>query len=235
MGLFIIGNGLNMELNYKVIFSQRKTLTIRVERDRSIVVAAPEGTSSDKIRQVIESRKLWIYEKTRHAQKYDPLPHPPGKELVSGESLLYLGRHYRIELEEGNGDIRFDQKFFVPRERKKDHSIFLDWYIARAEEKILPRVALYATNLGVSYKEAKIGKGKYRWGSCTPDDNVILNWRLIKAPMFVIDYIAVHELAHLIEQNHTPRFWNIVRAQIPAMDKAKAWLQKNGALLEQDL
>ncbi|SDY12203.1 hypothetical protein SAMN05421755_100823 [Nitrosomonas sp. Nm33] len=224
-----------MELNYKIVFSRRKTLTITVERDRSVVVTAPTGTSPQKIHQIVESRKLWIYEKTRHAQKYNPLPHPPGKELITGESLLYLGRNYRIELVEGSGEIRFEQKFIVPRMLANKSPALRNWFIARAEDKILPRVAMHAKNLGVKFKEAKIGYGKYRWGSCTPSDNVILNWRLIKSPMFVIDYVLVHELAHLIEQNHTPRFWNIVRVQIPAMEKAKAWLLKNGVLLEQDL
>lgn len=224
-----------MEFDYKIVYSRRRTLTISVERDRSVVVTAPEGTAPERIRQAVESRKLWIYEKTRHAQKYNPLPHPPGKELVAGESIPYLGRHYRIELVEGDGAIQFEQKFLVPRELEDKASAFHDWFIVRAEERILPRVAAHAKNLGVAYKEAKIGNGKYRWGSCTPSDNVILNWRLIKAPMFVIDYVVVHELAHLIEQNHTPRFWNVVKAQSPTMEKAKAWLQKNGALLEQEL
>lgn len=224
-----------MEFHYKVVYSKRKTLTITVERDRSVVVTAPQGTSPERIQRIVESRKLWLYEKTRHAQKYDPLPHPPGKELVSGESLLYLGRHYRIELVEGEGQIEFDQKFVVPRHLVGKPLVFRKWFIRRAREKISPLVSCRAKNLGVSFKEAKIGDSKYRWGSCTPNDNVIFNWRLIKAPMFVIDYVVVHELAHLIEQNHTPHFWNIVRAQIPNMEKAKAWLLKNGTLLEQDL
>jgi hypothetical protein len=224
-----------MELDYKVVFSKRKTLTITVERDRSVVLTAPEGTSPAKIREVLESRKLWLYEKTRHAQKYSPLPHPPGKELVAGESLFYLGRQYRIELVDGGEQIEFAQKFLVPRALAGKPPIFRNWFIAQAEEKILPRVATHAKNLGVSYRDAKIGDGKFRWGSCTPNDNVIFSWRLIKAPMFVIDYVVVHELAHLIEQNHTSEFWNIVRAQSPNMEKAKAWLQKHGALLEQEL
>lgn len=224
-----------MELEFKVVYSKRKTVTITVERDRSVIVAAPEGTSPDKIRQVVESRKRWLYEKTRHVQKFDSLPHPPGKELVTGESMPYLGRQYRIELLAGGGEIQFQQAFFVPKELSDKSQAFRDWFVARAQEAILPRVALHAKNLGVEYNVAKIGNGKYRWGSCTPRDNVILNWRLIKAPMFVIDYVVVHELAHLIEPNHSPHFWNIVRTQVPGMEKAKAWLQKNGALLEQDL
>jgi len=164
-----------MELDYRIVYSKRKTLTITVERDRSITVKAPEGVAPEKIREVVESRKLWLYEKTRHAQKYQPLPHPPGKELVTGESMPYLGRLYRIELVEGEGEIRFEQKFLVPHDLADKPLAFRNWFMARAEEKILQRVALHAKNLGVAYKNAKIGNGKYRWGSCTPSDNVILN------------------------------------------------------------
>jgi predicted metal-dependent hydrolase len=75
---------------------------------------------------------------------------------------------------------------------------------------------------------------KYRWGSCTPNNNIIFNWRIIKAPMFVVNYLVAHELVHLIESNHTPEFWNILSIQVPAYQKAKDWLKKNGHLLEVD-
>ena len=67
------------------------------------------------------------------------------------------------------------------------------------------------------------------------NDNVTFNWRLIKAPMFVIDYVIVHELVHLIENNHTPQFWSIIRANNPTMEKAKAWLKEHGQVLEQEV
>jgi predicted metal-dependent hydrolase len=67
------------------------------------------------------------------------------------------------------------------------------------------------------------------------NDNVNFNWRLIKAPMFVIDYVIVHELAHLLESNHTPRFWSLIRAKTPTVEKAKVWLKEHGQLLEQEL
>jgi predicted metal-dependent hydrolase len=108
-----------------------------------------------------------------------------------------------------------------------------EWYIGRAKENIIPRVKAHARRLGVDATRVKIADGHYRWGSCTTRNNVGFNWRLIKAPMFVIDYVIVHELAHLIETNHTPRFWNIVRTQAPMMEKAKAWLKENGGLLEE--
>jgi len=225
-----------MDLNYSVIYSKRKKLSITVERDRSIVVRAPEGTSPEKIQSVIESKKQWLFEKTHHPQKYASLPHPPGKELVNGESILYLGRYYRMELVDSSGDIRFHNRFFIPKAMVPfGRRALRHWFKKRAEEKINPRVQHYSKSLGAEYNLLNITNSKYRWGSCSTKDNLNLNWRLIKAPMFVIDYIIVHELAHLIEGNHTPRFWNIVRAQVADLDKAKKWLRENGQLLESDI
>ena len=226
-----------MELIYRTVFTKRKTLGITVERDCSVVVHAPEGTDPEMIRRTIEAKKQWLYAKTRHPQKDREPPHPPGKELVSGESILYLGRHYLIEIVDRVGfAIEFRNRFIIPRARAESRGeVFREWLKARARERILPRVHKQAQTLGVTYEEAKITDGHCRWGSCTPDGNLNFNWRLIKAPLFVIDYVIAHELAHLIEPNHSPRFWNIVRTAVAQMDKAKEWLKENGQLLEQDL
>ncbi|MEI6314214.1 MAG: SprT family zinc-dependent metalloprotease [Syntrophus sp. (in: bacteria)] len=227
-----------MVLEYTIQRSaKRRKLTITVERDRSVVVHAPEGTSDENIRQVVASKRQWIYEKTGHPQKYRNLPHPPGKELVSGESALYLGRQYRIELvNSGIAEVHFAQHFFIPATQgEKRAEVLREWYVGKAKEKIVPRVTGHARELGVDVAGVKIVDNRYRWGSCTVKNNVSYNWRLIKAPMFVIDYVIIHELAHLIEANHTSRFWNIVRAQAPTMEKAKAWLKENGQLLEQKI
>ena len=226
-----------MDFNYDVRRSpRRRKLTITVERDRSVVVHAPADTPVEKIHQIVTTKRQWIFEKTRHPQKYDNLPHPPGKELVNGESVLYLGRTYRIEMVEGLEEIKFAQKFFVPtRFADGKREVFRNWYVARAKEKILPRVRRHADQMGVEYAAAKIVNNRYLWGSCTAKNNLTFNWRLIKAPMWVIDYVVVHELAHLIEANHTPRFWNIVKAQTQMTEKAKMWLKVHGELLEQSL
>lgn len=217
--------------------AKRSKLTITVERDRSVVVNAPKGTSDETIQRVVESKRQWIYEKMRHPQKYQALPHPPGKELVSGESALYLGRQYRIEVvKNGLVDIQFSHRFLIPASQgKKRQEVLREWYIDKAKEKLVPRSKLHARELGVDVAGVKIVDSRYRWGSCTLNNNINFNWRLIKAPMFVIDYVIVHELAHLIEANHTPRFWNIIRAQTSTMDKAKAWLKEHGELLEQEI
>jgi len=227
-----------MDLSYTVRRSEkRKKLTITVERDRTIVVHAPAHASDEAIKRIVQSKKLWIFEKSNHKQKYRERLHPPGKELVSGESALYLGRQYRIEIVKDDlKEIKFAHGFMIPAShvnQRKD--AMRDWYIARAREKILPRVDNHARNLGVEFKQAKIVDSRYRWGSCTIKDNLNFNWRLIKAPTFVIDYVIVHELAHLIEANHTADFWNVVRTQAPTMDKARIWLKENGQILEEDI
>lgn len=220
-----------MELNYTVTYSQRKNLTITVERDRSVVVMAPLGTAPEKIREVVESRKLWIYEKLRHPQKYDAAPR---KEFVSGETVLYLGRNYRLEIQKGSEEsIRFLGRFIVTGiSSDRAAKLFREWYVDKAKKKIIPRVELHARNLGVRFNKVMVSELKYRWGSCTPHDSLNFNWKLIKAPVSVIDYVIVHELAHLLEQNHTARFWNIVQAQVPGYVKAKEWLKEHGDILE---
>jgi predicted metal-dependent hydrolase len=227
-----------MELNYKIVRSpKRKKLTITVERDRAIIVHAPEGTSEEAVRQVMDAKRQWLLAKLRHPQKYQIRRHAPGKEVVNGESAPYLGRDYRIEVTEtASGEIEFSRFFVVPAAHQaKRREVLRDWYIARAKEKILARVQQQARELGVEFTAAKIVDNRYRWGSCTVNDNVNFNWRLIKAPMFVIDYVIVHELAHLIEANHTSRFWSIVRAKTPTMEKAKVWLKEHGQVLEEEV
>ena len=225
-----------MDLEYTIKkSSKRRKLTISVERDSKVIVHVPEGTSAEKIEKVSESKRQWIFEKIRHAQKYKKRPHAPGKELVSGESALYMGRSYQIEILKIDLEkVDFKNKFLIPQHlRTEGREVLRDWYIEKAKERIIPRVKRIAQDLGVDYSEAKIVDNKYRWGSCTPKNNVHLNWRLIKAPMFVIDYVIVHELAHLIEPNHNDRFWNIVRTHNPNAEKAKEWLKSNGQLLEE--
>jgi predicted metal-dependent hydrolase len=227
-----------MNLNYTIVrSSRRKQLTITVERDRSIVVHAPEGTTEEAIHRVVETKRQWLFAKLHHPQKYRIRPHAPGKEVVNGEAAPYLGRDYRIEVAETiSGAIEFSGRFIIPTAHQaKRREVLRDWYVARANEKILPRVGRHARDLGVKFAAAKIVNNRYRWGSCTVNDNVTFNWRLIKAPMFVIDYVIVHELVHLIENNHTPEFWNIIRANSPTMEKAKAWLKESGQILEQEL
>lgn len=221
-----------MQLDYKVIYSNRRRLQISVERDKSVVVRAPEGTSTEKIESAIEKKKLWIYEKTRHPQKYQEAKKK--REYISGTSILYLGKEYKLDFVDEDFDgVKFDGRFYISTNAALFAEQFLqEWFVEEARKIITPKVESYAQTLGVNYNQILISNLKYRWGSCTPKDNLNYNWRLVKAPVSVIDYVIVHELAHLLEPNHTKRFWTIISVQLPHFLKSKDWLKYNGRLLE---
>src|SRR5947209_1392416 len=130
------------DLDYKTVRSpKRKHLTITVERDRAVVVRAPQSMTDDQVQQFVDAKRQWIFEKLRSPQKYQERRHPPGKEVVNGESAPYLGRDYRIEVTETeSGEIEFSRLFRVPAAHQaKRREVLRDWYIARAKETILTR------------------------------------------------------------------------------------------------
>ena len=199
------------------------------------VVRAPLGMSEGKIRAAVEAKRLWLYTKVNHKLKYPP--RAARKEFVTGETRLYLGRNYRLEITRRDElpGVRFHSGFQISRRNQPGAARLLrEWYVQRAQEKLPPKVKAFAESLGVTYSRILISDLKVRWGSCTPKNNLNFNWRIMKAPVFVIDYLIVHELAHLIEPNHTPRFWNIVSVQSPRCEEAKTWLRDNGGVLEED-
>jgi len=223
-----------MDIPYSIKYSARKTISIIVERDRSVIVRAPLNTSEELIAKEISKRKRLLVKKIEHNQKY-PFP-KPAKEFVSGETLLYLGMNYKLYVTDNlNEGVVFDNKFFIDKNNQKQaNKLFKEWYIKSATEIIVPKAKAIAKQLGVAYHNINILDLKYRWGSCTPKDNIHFNWRIIKAPMTVIEYIIVHELTHLLEANHTPEFWNRVAVMQPNFSKAKNWLKENGHKLETD-
>jgi len=221
-----------MKLDYQVVYSRRKSLSLTVERDASVVVRAPEGTSEDLVRRAVEARKLWLFQKVSHKQKYQT--RPQRKEFVSGETILYLGRNYRLEVtSEDLERIEFHSRFVISRKNQgRAADLFREWYQRRAEHRIPQRAGYFADAMGVTFNRIRICNLAVRWGSCTPKNNLNFSWRLLKAPIAVIDYVIVHELAHLLEPNHTPHFWSIVAVQVPRSEWAREWLRDHGEVLE---
>jgi predicted metal-dependent hydrolase len=221
-----------MKPEYNIVYSSRKTVGLTVERDSSVTVRAPHGSDPEKLRMLVEKKALWIYEKQRHPQKYGR--DYDGKEFVSGESVLYLGRNYRLEINRtGAPGVRLTGKFIVCGPSNSDFKdMFRQWFIEKAGQRIPERVDYYARHMGSPFNRVMVSDLRFRWGSCTPKNNLNFNWRLIKAPMHVVDYVVVHELAHLLESNHTPRFWQLVKTQLPQYEVAKEWLKENGRCLE---
>ena len=106
-----------------------------------------------------------------------------------------------------------------------------DWLKEQAQADLEMRSAHHAARLGVSIKAIKLREQSSRWGSCSSSGNINYNWRLIMAPPFVLDYVAAHEVAHLVEMNHSAAFWATVKRTLPEMEKGRAWLKAHGRQL----
>ncbi len=96
-----------------------------------------------------------------------------------------------------------------------------------ARDAFIERACLYAGKMGVTFEKIKLSSAKTRWGSCSPKNNLNFNWRLIQAPTEILDYVVIHELAHLLERNHSPRFWAQVARYCPHYKTARRWLREN--------
>ena len=145
-----------MDISYSIKYSARKTISIIVERDRSVVVRAPLNTSEELIAKEINKRKRLLLEKIEHNQKY-PFP-KPAKQFVSGETLMYLGKNYKLYVTDNlNEGIVFDNKFFIDKNNQKQaNKLFKEWYIKSATEIIVPKAKAIAKQLGVAYHNINI-------------------------------------------------------------------------------
>ncbi|MBM4351392.1 MAG: M48 family metallopeptidase, partial [Deltaproteobacteria bacterium] len=109
--------------------------------------------------------------------------------------------------------------------------LFVRWYKGEAKETIARRVDYYSHRMHLSPKGIKITSAQSRWGSCSRDNRLSFSWRMIMAPLNVIDYILIHELAHIKEKNHSGRFWNYLESFLPDYRKHRLWLKENGPRL----
>lgn len=225
-----------MQIDYETVRSDRKTFGLFVERDRRVVVRAPDAATDEEVARFVGRKKLWLYQKLRSEQKYDP-ERQAAKAAVSGTSLLYLGQTYPLDVvDEYVRGVRFNGRFVVQRAPAVQTAARVQaWFRARAREHIVPLVEAMAGRLGVEYERVVIADLQYRWGSCTNAGSLLFNWRLVRAPLHVVKYVVAHELAHLIEPNHSPEFWGIVSVQAPHAETARRWLRERGHELEEEL
>jgi hypothetical protein len=216
----------------KIIRSKRKTLALEVARDATLIVRAPEKTPLKYIERLIYKKRFWIREKQKVAKERYQRIIP--KEFVNGEGFLYLGNTYRLSIvnEEVFPPLVFDREFrlakkFLPYTR----DMFVKWYKEQAYFKIKERLEWYSTLSGIKYNKFSITDAQKRWGSCSTKGDLRFSWRLIMAPLSVIDYVVIHELTHLVEKNHSKKFWNKIRLIFPNYGESRRWLKNNEHLL----
>lgn len=216
----------------RFIRSSRRTIGLQITSDGRLIVRAPLRAALKDIQSFILRKQDWIL-KTQsrmriHAQNQKV------RQYCDGEQFLYLGQNFELHfVDNGVAPLHFDNAFYLSsrlQEQAKD--IFTDWYRTQALAIISKRVELYAAKHSLRYGRIRISNARRRWGSCSAKGNLNFNWRLVMAPITVIDYVVIHELAHLIERNHSPRFWKRVEAMIPGYKEYRKWLRDNGKVFD---
>lgn len=226
------------DISYQVVRSRRSTTDVVIERDGRVLVRAPESVSDERIEDIVEAKRYWIYKTLAEWRELNATR--VLREYRSGEGFLYLGRSYRLLLVSGQEEplLLKNGRFCLRRDvvDQGDDDVarraFRDYYIARGMERITQRVAYYAPRVGVNPKSISVRDLGYRWASCSPKGVLAFHWKCMMAPLSVVDYIAVHELCHFLRTDHTDAFWNEVDKVMPVYRERKEWLRKNGAGLD---
>lgn len=227
-------------IEYSVTRSRRrrKTIEITLDHGEGVLVAAPVHATAEQIRQVVLKRATWIVRRAG-----DELLRPRRKELVSGESLPYLGRQARLfvrKAEERRTGVEFEHWAFhitVPmgldgQERRASIEVALvKWYREHAVERLGERTAHWAKVAGWQPSRVLVRDQRQRWGSCSPDGMLRFNWRIVMAAPTLIDYVVVHELVHLQVRTHSPAFWAEVGRLMPDYGIRRALLKEQGPRL----
>lgn len=201
-------------MNIQIRRMKRKTVGIYITKDGAVEIRAPYGVPNAEIDRIVREKEALIashqstmLERSQMRESY---------RLQPGGSLLFRGRDYPVERSQTNR-VSFDgTQFLIPNAPMEALRPLLAELYRQAAKKLLPAAAEhYAPLVGQMPAQVRITSAKTRWGSCSAKGGLNFSWRLLFARQDVIDYVVVHELAHLVEFNHSPRFWTLVESILP--------------------
>ncbi len=217
-------------IEFVLEYSQRKTLGISVMPDLAVLVRAPAGASIEKIHEKLRKRAPWIIKQQVFFLSFQPKT--PPRKFVSGETHLYLGRQYRLNIVVDEIEsVKLKGRFILVTtpDLSQAKRLVQQWYLRNAKAKLpaiaLPLIEKFGRH-GVQPSELVLREMTRRWGSCTTKGKIILNPELIKAPRGSIEYVVIHELCHLIHHDHTQKFLELQSREMPAWEKWKMKLEK---------
>ncbi len=236
-GRFLIGD---VALNYALSRSPRRkrTIAFSLESPGNIRILAPLRTNIHTIEKIIQRRAGWINRRMGELERYAV---PSVKQFADGESVLYLGQSYPLHIvrqSDAKPDCRLENDRIkitlnensTPQEELR-HETRLDillWYKRQARQEFKTRMDEWADRLGVKYHSLIISNPRRLWGSCSPDNKIRINWRLIMAPPALLDYVIAHELCHVIHKNHSARFWKCLEKVMPDYKERRKLLRAIG-------
>lgn len=210
---------------------QRRSIVLTVD-ESGLTVSAPWRSSERRILAIIRDAEAWVLKKLETWSGYETRT----QTWAEGDRIRYLGGTLTLRLEmqpvaatavlDGPGELRIGLP--DPADAGAVKAATVNWYRRHAQANFTERIIRYAPGLDVALPRLLLSNARTRWGSCNARREVRLNWRLIQAQQPTIDYVVVHELAHLIEMNHSRRFWNLVAAACPHHRDARDELDRMG-------
>lgn len=212
----------------KIVRSKRKTISLEIDDEARLIIRAPKSVSKSYIDKVVENKRSWIEKKQKQVKLYN-IERINNSEFKNGKICLFLGKEYtlcitsQVQSISLSGDtLYFPEKYIDDGEQR-----IVSWYKKESREILSKRLESHANNLDLSYNNLGISSAKKRWGSCNSNGNINFSYRLIMAPIDVIDYVIVHELMHLKVLNHSKKFWDEVANAMPDYKKRLKWLKDN--------
>jgi len=214
-------------MEFDVIRSRRKTIAVEITREGGILVRAPLKLARREVLAFVHKNRAWIDRKLVQARVRQEERTP--RRFLEGENFPFLGEQHRLRYVAGGEYLRQQNGEFLLGADLSPRAgdLFRTWYRARAREILEDRVEHFALRMGLTCRSVRITDAKERWGSCNAAGSLNFAWRLVMAPPPVIDYVIVHELAHLVEMNHSRRFWERLGRVLPDYAKRRKWLREN--------
>jgi predicted metal-dependent hydrolase len=200
---------------YSITRSKRKTAAIYVHDDGSIEVRCPKNFPARDIEKFV-TENLHKLERTA-AQKQDAARKKEAFCIRPGDTLLFLGKEYPLECVSFRKAGFDGSRFYIPADLPAENvkPMMIKVYKTLAEKTLSEKTLVYAGQMQLAPLKVKINAAKTRWGSCSGKNSINFSWRLIMADERCVDYVVVHELAHIAEHNHSARFWAVVGKYLP--------------------
>lgn len=223
---------------YELVRSKKrkKTITLTVKKDGGVVIHAPHRLPASEIEGFFEKKRPWVEKKRAEAKKGEkaPIKH---RQFVDGEPFYYLGDCYPLGIRDTDGSreaLSLSHGMFLLNRNSRDGArhCFVRWYQRKAREVLTRRVGYWSEHLHLVATGITITGALHRYGSCSARNRLSFTWRIMMAPLDVIDYVIVHELAHIKEKNHSKRFWGLLEMILPDYKQRKLWLRENHHLLD---
>ncbi|MGD9900933.1 MAG: M48 family metallopeptidase [Spirochaetales bacterium] len=216
-----------LDLNYEIIRTNRRTLSLSIDKNAKLIVRAPLRMKAETILKFVKEKEGWIAKKQEQVKNSILAT----KEYSEYSKFMFLGQSYSVVRSDKVGNIELKDALYVPITTKNLQKALKDWLFSLSNAVLEGKINYFSQLLGVRVNSVKFVNSRAKWGSCDAKQNITLNIKMLMLPQNLIDYIIVHELSHIKQLNHSQNFWFEVKKYVPNYLTLRKTLKQNGFLL----